>query len=770
MTTGKKSLLTIVMSVVMALAIVAGCLSFVNTKTVNASSVAPTFETVEGAWIRTHEVEERFGIKFQIRMDSEEYNTFLSTYSDVEFGMFIMPEDYRASKGEFTEANLFGNEVYCWEGNMVEGKTEILNMAQAEMPEVDGAYNYLEFAITNVKPENVTRPFAGVGYIKYNDGESVKYVIDDNGAAAARSIAQVAQDAKAGELPESVVAVLDKILAVKPAVEVTADYNADAISTAVNALDYAIGEELDITAIAEENAPEGYKVDTANSTLVATIPAKGVASFAVSYVKDYNLSGDSTGNIVKTACADGIVYSYSKSNNNKVFFDDTSSIHFWTHVNSENAIVFDREFVKQAKEAGYTQLKIVYSVTITTTVGGSVRLSKLNGSSFTEIGDVKGSISSTITDNEVVINIDYSKVDLAAGETLAIGKTAAGNHDPLKIIISHLEFTKPEDITKITGNIAGVAVDKGIVTLHSGGTSLSNKNGTTEFKVGYDLRDYLLFDSRYVKAQYEKGYNLIKITMSVTTAVTTNGTPNLVHHDASAKKLIDLPAAGEFPKITVGSVYPQTVIFTLTEEMIKSFDFETGDKLRFGNFDASKQNGFKVTLSHIEFGNEWSFVDYTQNMVAQFTGNVGVNATNDFGYIGGYTGNAADNWIYSSSSEGVVTKINMLRTASVANRVYIEKEYVANAIANGYTILKISYKWDSRGKAVPTIREGVGDDFTQLGATISKITEETENDIYVRTYDLTSFNIDNCLIINHQDAAPTCIFLYEISFAKPAQA
>jgi len=260
MTSGKKSLLTVILSVMMALALVAGCLSmFTGANTAKAESVAPTFETVEGAYVRTHEETERYGIKFQIRMESEEYQTFLSTYTDVEFGMFIIPEDYRTTKGAFTEANLFGGAVYCWDGQ-VEGKTEILNMAQAEMPEVEDGYNTLYFAITNVQPANVTRPFAGVGYIKYNDGTGVKYVIDDNGAGASRSIAQVAKSAidSGATLPEGAADVLNSILATKPAVKVAADYNADAISTAVNALEYVDSKKQEIIRIAKE---KGYSIE-----------------------------------------------------------------------------------------------------------------------------------------------------------------------------------------------------------------------------------------------------------------------------------------------------------------------------------------------------------------------------------------------------------------------------------------------------------------------------------------------------------------------------
>ena len=109
----KKSLLTVILSMLMCFSVAIGCLSLTQSAKAETSPVS-TFETVEGAWVRTHAEKERLGIRFQIRMESSEYKTFMENYSDVEFGMFVIPEDYRTSKGDFDEENLFTAPIYYW--------------------------------------------------------------------------------------------------------------------------------------------------------------------------------------------------------------------------------------------------------------------------------------------------------------------------------------------------------------------------------------------------------------------------------------------------------------------------------------------------------------------------------------------------------------------------------------------------------------------------------------------------------------------------------
>ncbi len=258
----------------------------------------------------------------------------------------------------------------------------------------------------------------------------------------------------------------------------------------------------------------------------------------------------------------------------------------------------------------------------------------------------------------------------------------------------------------------------------------------------------------------------------------------------------------------LGAIYSDATYIATFEEIVKTFtvtfkaageQYDDAQQVAYGSFatapaeapttteanmifDYWTVDGVEVDLTTYEiteatefvavFKFNWDALDFTQNIVPMFTGNVGINDTQDFGFIGGYAGDLANNWIYISESEGVVTKINMMRTGAVDNRLFIEKEYVANAIAKGYTELTIVYKWDTsngRQAASPTIKAGVGDSFAEIGATYAYRAHNEYKEIegtYIRTYDLTDFDTDNCLIIDNDGVAPNVISIYEISFGE----
>lgn len=171
------------------------------------------FALVEGAAVRVLDVEDKYnnGLRFASTLSATDYKGIMANekYSDIEFGVFIMPYDYIAEYGDLTEENLFGSQekqaVYDWAiwsngGWVYNGtKTRIINIYSTEMTEMlDGNY-YLNASITGLLEENIARDFVSAGYIKYTENGVVKYemadYVDDTQRSNVRSMAYVAQKA-----------------------------------------------------------------------------------------------------------------------------------------------------------------------------------------------------------------------------------------------------------------------------------------------------------------------------------------------------------------------------------------------------------------------------------------------------------------------------------------------------------------------------------------------------------------------------------------------
>lgn len=175
--------------------------------------VDANFMLVEGAAVRVLDVEDKYnnGLRFASTLSATEYKGIMANekYSDIEFGVFIMPYDYIVEYGDLTEENLFGSQekqaVYDWAiwsngGWVYNGtKTRIINIYSTEMTEMlDGNY-YLNASITGLLEENIARDFVSAGYIKYTENGVVKYemadYVDDTQRSNVRSMAYVAQKA-----------------------------------------------------------------------------------------------------------------------------------------------------------------------------------------------------------------------------------------------------------------------------------------------------------------------------------------------------------------------------------------------------------------------------------------------------------------------------------------------------------------------------------------------------------------------------------------------
>ena len=119
------------------------------------------------------------GLRFTSTMTTDDYSSLTANvgddkaYKSVTFGMLIAPEDYVATYGELTEANVFGADAKYSVSESDTEKPRIINVFSNEMSERDGTMCFAG-VITNVKSVNYNRNFVGMGYIK---------AIDQNGNA-----------------------------------------------------------------------------------------------------------------------------------------------------------------------------------------------------------------------------------------------------------------------------------------------------------------------------------------------------------------------------------------------------------------------------------------------------------------------------------------------------------------------------------------------------------------------------------------------------------
>lgn len=177
------------------------------------------------------------------------------------------------------------------------------------------------------------------------------------------------------------------------------------------------------------------------------------------YIKDVtvNKGKTTTGNIAPTAADENIVSSYSSTGNSKVF-NYSGELHFWSHVNTINHMVFDSNFVQDCYKSGLTKITFTFYMgsSFVNETGSSVYFGYLdssnkmqyfmNGSEYlgtTPIRKVNIGIENSKTASFTLTKELYEKIDFANGARFVLGYLAAGSNNPLKMIITHLEFSKP---------------------------------------------------------------------------------------------------------------------------------------------------------------------------------------------------------------------------------------------------------------------------------------------------------------------------------------
>ena len=162
-------------------------------------AVSNTVETVsftmdKGASVRLSGSEKENGLRYSVRMPKAEYEALKAnnTYESISFGLLLAPKSYLTSGHELTKENVFGNNaIYDWatykNGEWVypsepTGKIRIMNFETDRLTETDPGIMRFYGSIVDLKPQNISKEFYSVGYMKYVLAEngSVDYRFTDN--------------------------------------------------------------------------------------------------------------------------------------------------------------------------------------------------------------------------------------------------------------------------------------------------------------------------------------------------------------------------------------------------------------------------------------------------------------------------------------------------------------------------------------------------------------------------------------------------------------
>ena len=162
-------------------------------------TVSNTVETVsftmdKGASVRLSGSEKENGLRYSVRMPKAEYEALKAnnTYKSISFGLLLAPKSYLTSGHELTKENVFGNNaIYDWatykNGEWVypsepTGKIRIMNFETEYLTETAPEVMRFYGSIVDLKPQNISKEFYSVGYIKYVLAEngSVDYRFTDN--------------------------------------------------------------------------------------------------------------------------------------------------------------------------------------------------------------------------------------------------------------------------------------------------------------------------------------------------------------------------------------------------------------------------------------------------------------------------------------------------------------------------------------------------------------------------------------------------------------
>lgn len=317
----------------------------------------------EGATIRLAGDSTQNGIRFTMTMSKTDYETLTANAEfSAEFGIFIIPESYKTSVGDFTAENLFGeNAIYRFgENNDSEG-TYIWSaisseMGKASVGEDDYVYK-LSGAMINIKTVNVGRKFVGVGYYSYVENGTRIYKLadfyDGDVKNNARSAAQIAYDAindEAGVLTEEQKAALTADYIEKTSFTIVWKSNGETVKT--ETLHYGEMPVAPENPIKAEDDAFTYSFKGWNKPVErATDNAEYEAEFTP-VLKSFNAAKKQTVYVGKTAPLThddlkGIEYTLTSSDENVVKITDNKmvGVSAGTAQVTVSAVGYDREEV-----------------------------------------------------------------------------------------------------------------------------------------------------------------------------------------------------------------------------------------------------------------------------------------------------------------------------------------------------------------------------------------------------------------------------------------
>lgn len=179
------------------------------------------------------------------------------------------------------------------------------------------------------------------------------------------------------------------------------------------------------------------------------------------YIKDISVSNfRSTGNIAPTAATDGIVSSFSTANQNNVF-NYQGELLFQTHSNSRNHMIFDTDYIKNIYASGLTHITMTFYMgeTYVNPTWSTAYFAYMNPTNTniitnfmdgdTKLGGIYIDSDYVGVENSVTFEFDltqslYELIDFDNGDKFVFGDLQAGNNNPLRMIITHLEFSTPK--------------------------------------------------------------------------------------------------------------------------------------------------------------------------------------------------------------------------------------------------------------------------------------------------------------------------------------
>ena len=300
---------------------IAGGAQFVEAK---ADDYGSAVATLNGAYVRVDTSSAYHnGILFQATVDAQTYGDLEGSETatrTVDYGMVIVPLDYKTTYGDFTKENLFGDSRKYY----IDGVTEAADglkklgggyVSKLEAYETDDTKMLLEGSLLNIDNSQLTREFVGVPYICITDGATKEYHVgsyggDDN----ARSMVYVAQrgiqrgtvtDEQKTYLNEHYLTYKDDAVDVaSKQYTYTVEHIAlDPEGNVVETLETVEGAKTTLgeTVSASENTYANYTYDAAKSTASDIIYANNRTTLKLYYVQDYvNVTFSNSHNCVIT--------------------------------------------------------------------------------------------------------------------------------------------------------------------------------------------------------------------------------------------------------------------------------------------------------------------------------------------------------------------------------------------------------------------------------------------------------------------------------------